>query len=170
MKIMFISDIHGSLKYLEKIKEIYHYECPNKIIVLGDVFYGGYSSFKDIEDILDSFINCYIIKGNCDSETDIMTSRLTFMDYYYFECFNKKIFCSHGNIYNISKLPPKDFDCLVYGHTHRGMIVKENNKYYLNPGSISFPRGGSVNSYLIMDDKGIFLKDLDRNIIENSSW
>lgn len=170
MKIMYISDIHGSKRQLEIIKDIYHLELPDKIIVLGDIFYGGYSSSKEIEEILLSFNNCYVIRGNCDTEIDVMTSNLSFMDFYYFEAFGKKIFCSHGNVYNITKHPEKEFNCLVYGHTHRGMIIKENDKYYLNPGSISYPRGGSNNSYLIMDDKGIFLKDLNRNIIEKMLW
>ena len=170
MKIMFVSDVHGSKKYLEKIRDIYKEEMPNKTIFLGDIYYGGDDFHKEIEDIILSFQNCYVIKGNCDSQIDIMTSHFGFLDFYYFEEFGKKIFCSHGNIYNISRFPDKEFDCLVYGHTHFGLIINKNNKYFLNPGSITSPRSGSVNSYMILDDNGIYLKDLERNIIEKLEW
>lgn len=170
MKIMFVSDIHGSKKYLEILKIIYKKELPDSIIFLGDMFYGGYTSSKEIEDIISSFSNYFVMKGNCDSEYDVMYSSLSFMDYYIFDAFGKKFFCSHGNRYNISNLPDKEFDIMVYGHTHRYMIVKEKNKYFLNPGSLSYPRGGSVNSYMIIDDKGIYIKDLNENIIEKLLW
>ena len=169
MKLMFVSDIHGSRKYLEEIKDIYDIEKPDKIIFLGDMFYGGYDS-EDIMDILDQFNNKIVIKGNCDSRYDVMTANFNFLDYYYFEEFNKKIFCSHGNLYNISRYPDKKFDIMVSGHTHMGMIENKNGKIFLNPGSISYPRGGTVNSYLIMDNTGIYLKDLEENIIDKLFW
>lgn len=170
MKIMLVSDVHGSLEHLEKIKEIYKIELPNKIIFLGDMYYGGYDSKKEIEELLLWFPNSFIIKGNCDSQVDVMSSSFGFMDFYYFEAFGKKIYCSHGNIYNSSRFPDLNFDCLIYGHTHFGMIIKKNNKYFLNPGSTTYPRSGSVNSYMILDDNGIYLKDLERNVIEKSNW
>ena len=170
MKLMFVSDVHGSLENLKRIQDIYYSEKPDKIIFLGDMFYSSYDSPEGIEDILLSFPNKYIIRGNCDSELDIMTSPFSFMDDYYFEAFNKKIFCSHGNKYNIRNYPNKYFDIMIYGHTHVGMIEKEDDKLFLNPGSITYPRGGSVKSYMIIDDKGIYLKDLDKNIIDNYFW
>ena len=71
-----------------------------------------------------------------------------------FEAFNKRIFCSHGHIYNKENYPEVDFDILIGGHTHKGMILKQDGKIFLNPGSVSYPRGESVNSFMILDDKG----------------
>lgn len=165
---MLVSDIHGRLEYLDKVLSIYCKEKPDKIIFLGD-FYSFYIK-DEIDERLNKLDNKYIIKGNCDSETDVLTSHLPFMDYYYFEAFNKKIYCSHGNIYNDEKFPNVDFDVLINGHTHIGKILKRDNKYFLNPGSISYPRGESSNSFMIIDDKEIVLKDLEENIIEKISW
>ena len=47
------------------------------------------------------------------------------------------------------------------------LIEKEGNKYYLNPGSTTIPRGGSRASYMIIDDTGIYLKDLEQNVEDN---
>ena len=41
MKYLVVSDIHGSNYYTNKIKEIVNYEQPNKIILLGDLYYHG---------------------------------------------------------------------------------------------------------------------------------
>lgn len=169
MKIMLVSDVHGSSKYLDILREIYYKEKPDKIIFLGDMYY-GYDSNDDLDYILNSFNNMYIVKGNCDSEYDVMTSPYGFMDYYYFEAFNKKIYCTHGNRYNMSRYPNMYFDVLVSGHTHRGVIEEKDRKLFLNPGSISYPRGGSVNSFMIIDDNGIYLKDLEENILDKKLW
>ncbi len=169
MKIMLVSDVHGSSKYLDILREIYYKEKPDKIIFLGDMYY-GYDSNDDLDYILNSFNNMYIVKGNCDSEYDVMTSPYGFMDYYYFEAFNKKIYCTHGNRYNMSRYPNMYFDVLVSGHTHRGLIEEKDGKLFLNPGSISYPRGGSVNSFMITDDNGIYLKDLEENILDKKLW
>ena len=170
MKIMFISDIHGSVDNLNRIKEIYDEEKPNKIIILGDIYYGGINNSDEIDNILLHFNGKYLIRGNCDREIDVLTSPFGFMNYYYFEEFNKKIFATHGNRYNIYNYPEFDFDIMIYGHTHVGMIRKEFDKIFLNPGSISYPRGGSKRSYMIIDEDGIYLKDLDKNIIDKLLW
>lgn len=170
MKIMFVSDIHGRVDSLQRIEEIYKEEKVDKIIFLGDMYYGNFSTRDEIDELIDKFQNKYIIKGNCDTEIDILTSRLSFLPYYYFEAFGKRIFASHGNIYNINNLPDEDFDILIGGHTHIGGIIKKDNKYFLNPGSISYPRGTSCKSYMLINEKGIYLKDLDKNIIDKIEW
>ena len=168
MKIMFVSDIHGSNEKLDTIKEIYDNEKPDKIIFLGDLFY-GYDSDYLIEKYR-LFRNAFFIKGNCDRDLDVEESGLGFMNYYYFDAFGKTIFCTHGHRYNKYYLPEVDFDVFVNGHTHVGIIEKEGNKLYLNPGSTTIPRGGSRSSYMIMDENGVFLKDLDQKIIKVFNW
>ena len=41
MKLLVVSDIHGSAYYAEKIPEIFEREKADKIIVLGDLYYHG---------------------------------------------------------------------------------------------------------------------------------
>lgn len=41
MKILVVSDIHGSGYYAEKIEEIIRNEDPEKIVLLGDLYYHG---------------------------------------------------------------------------------------------------------------------------------
>lgn len=175
MKILFVSDIHGSSYYAKKLKEIYFREQPDDIVVLGDLYYHGprnelteeYDPMK-VADILNALKrNLYVIKGNCDAEVDEMISEFAFYDSLLLDLCGKKIFCTHGHKYNISKLPNEDFDIMAYGHFHTGFIKKDDDGHiFINPGSISLPKGSSVNSYIVMDDYGIFLKDINGKIIE----
>ena len=41
MKIMFISDIHGSYIYAKKALEMYELEKADKLVILGDILYHG---------------------------------------------------------------------------------------------------------------------------------
>ena len=41
MKYLVVSDIHGSLYYAKKLDEIINKENPDKIILLGDLYYHG---------------------------------------------------------------------------------------------------------------------------------
>ena len=169
MTIMFISDIHGSKNNLKIARELYDKEQADLVIILGDVFYGGNPS-REIEDIINSFPNKVVIKGNNDFSTDIFKDSIEFVDSYSFSSFGKKFFCSHGNVYNVTRLPNKEFDVMVFGHTHAGRIFRDGQKYFINPGSISFPRAGTENSYIIVDSKGIYLKNLYQIVLDKILW
>ena len=41
MKLLIFSDIHGSSYYANKLKEIVSNENPDKIVLLGDLYYHG---------------------------------------------------------------------------------------------------------------------------------
>ena len=86
MKYLVFSDIHGSLFYANKLKEIVDSENPNKIILLGDLYYHGprnplskeYNP-KEVCNILNSLKDKILCcKGNCDAEVDEMISLFKF--------------------------------------------------------------------------------------------
>ena len=165
MKIMFVSDVHGSKSNLKKVKELYDTESPDKIIFLGDLFFGDTDINGEIETLLNTFDNKILIRGNCDFVSDIFTTTLEFRDTLLFSAFNKRFFCSHGDVYNIHRHPDCNYDVLVFGHTHQGMIIRDGGRYYINPGSVSTPKADHLNSYLIVDDRGIFLKNFEQSIL-----
>ena len=120
MKVLLISDIHGSSYYAKKIEEIVNREEPNKIIVLGDLYYHGprnpltqeYNPLE-VAKILNSLKDrLEVIKGNCDAEVDEMISEFQFNKNLLEEINGKKIFFTHGHIYNIDNLPKVDFDIM----------------------------------------------------------
>lgn len=175
MKLMFASDIHGSLYYCEKMKEAYEKENAQKLILLGDLLYHGprndlpkeYNP-KAVISILNSLKNEILcVRGNCDAEVDQMVLEFPILaDYMIMYLKEKCIYITHGHIHNSENLPPiKKGDILIHGHTHIQTITVSETHTYINPGSISIPKAGNKNSYMIYEN-GIFkIKDFDNNLL-----
>lgn len=68
------------------------------------------------------------------------------------------------NLDNLSFTPdPNKIDVVVYGHTHRYKQYYENDVLYINPGSVSEPRGGQYPHMYILEIEGkkIYTKNID---------
>ena len=139
MKLLIISDIHGSSYYAKKILEIKKRENPDKIVLLGDLYYHGPRNM----------ISDFGLKDNLKLDINGL-----------------KVFFTHGHKYNIDNLPEEKIDILIYGHFHTGFIKEKDGLIFANAGSISLPKNDTKNSYLILDEKELILKDLDGNIID----
>lgn len=174
MKVLVISDIHGSSYYAEKIKEIVARENPDKIILLGDLYYHGprndltqeYAPMK-VAEILNSLKDkLLVVKGNCDAEVDEMISDFKFEDHLLLDINGKKIYFTHGHRYNIEVIPYEDFEVLIYGHIHQGFIQEKEGYLFANPGSISLPKCGTEHSYLILEKDKFILKNVDGEVLQ----
>ena len=174
MKFLIVSDIHGSSYYANKILEIVKKENPDKIILLGDLYYHGPRNplTKDylpmeVAKILNSLKDKILaVKGNCDAEVDQMISEFPMKDNIEIKINDLDVFFTHGHKYNINNLPNKKIDILIYGHFHTGFIQEKDGTIFANTGSISLPKDNTKNSYLILEEKEIILKDIDGRIIE----
>lgn len=174
MKVLVVSDIHGSSYYAEKIKEIVERENPEQIILLGDLYYHGprndltqeYAPMK-VAEVLNSLKDkLLVVKGNCDAEVDEMISDFKFEDHLLLDINGKKIYFTHGHKYNIEKIPYEDFEILIYGHIHQGFIQEKEGYLFANPGSISLPKCGTEHSYLILEEDKFILKDVEGKILQ----
>ena len=173
MKVIVISDIHGSLYYIKKIQNIIDKNNVDKIILLGDLYYHGprnpltkdYNP-KEVANILNSYkdkIEC--VRGNCDAQVDEMISDFSFNEELRLEIGGKRFFFTHGHKFNENNLPD-NIDVIVYGHFHTGFIKKVGDIICVNSGSISLPKNDTVNSYLLIDDEYICLMDLNECVID----
>ena len=178
MKFLVISDIHGSKYYAEKIQNRIQRENPEKIILLGDLYYHGprnpltleYAP-KEVADILNSYKNKILaVRGNCDAEVDQMISEFKLEENITLDINGKRFFFTHGHKYNIDIWPEEEFDVMVYGHFHTGFIKEKEGKIFVNSGSISLPKNNTKNSYLIIDNNNILLKDIEGNVIEEKNF
>ena len=174
MKYLVVSDIHGSGYYAKKLEEIINKENPDKIILLGDLYYHGprnpltleYAP-REVANILNSHKDKILaVRGNCDAEVDQMISQFKLEENIELEINGKKFFFTHGHKYNIDILPDAIFDVMVYGHFHTGYIKEKNGKLFVNSGSISLPKSDTKNSYLIIENNKIILKDIEENVID----
>ena len=172
MKYLVVSDIHGSGYYANKIKEIDLTENPDKIILLGDLYYHGpRNPLTDeygpmlVAGILNELSEKIICtRGNCDAEVDEMISDFKFRDNIRLTIGNLNFFFSHGHYYNSDNIP-EDADVVVYGHFHTGFIKEEYGIIFANPGSISLPKNDTAHSYMVIDEENIILKDVEGKVI-----
>ncbi len=176
MKLMFASDIHGSAYYCQKVKDIYEKENCDKLILLGDLLYHGprndlpkeYNP-KEVIKILNSMkTELLCVRGNCDCEVDQMVLDFPILaDYMYLYLDGKPAFVTHGHKYNNENLPPLGkSDLLIHGHTHVQAFDVFDTHTYINPGSVSIPKNGNENSYMIYSDKKFTIKNLEMNPIK----
>ncbi len=174
MKYFVISDIHGCITYLEKALKTFDESDCDKLLLLGDLLYHGprnpliqeYNPAK-VAELLNSYSDKIIaVRGNCDSEVDQMVLDFPmFSDYSLINIDNLSVFATHGHLYNEEELPKSKVDAVIYGHFHIPLAKKVDDLYILNPGSITFPKENSKNSYGILTSKSFEIYDLDDNIV-----
>jgi len=174
MKLLFISDIHGSLYFAGKAIEVLEKEKADYIILLGDILYHGarnplpkeYNP-KETAELLNGYSDRIMaVRGNCDSEVDEMVLDFPIMSTYSSILYKgRRLFLTHGHIYNEDRLPKLvKGDVLIYGHTH---IPKAENKegiYIINPGSITLPKENHPNTYGVLSENVFKIMTFDGGV------
>ncbi len=175
MKLLFASDIHGSLFYCQKLLEAFDAEKADKLILLGDLLYHGprnplpekYAP-AEVASLLNQRKEQIIaVQGNCDSAVDQMVlefpitapNLLLFLGH-------RTIFVTHGHVF-CPQTPPllQRGDILINGHFHLGEITEKDPYIYMNPGSVSLPKD-HFRGYLLYQDETFFLKTLSGEVKE----
>ncbi len=168
MKVMCISDIHGNIDKLRIALDMFHEEKCDKLIVLGDYF-SYYPSLKN-EEIVEELNNIKAlvigIEGNCDSGRGINKFNFPLGILKTIDINGVKVTITHGHIFNHRKMPEEVGRIFIQGHSHINKLEEINGIILANPGSISLPRGGSFSSYLVIDEKSIYLKKLNGEVLK----
>lgn len=176
MKLVFISDIHGSIYYLRKAIDRFNLEKGDYLIILGDILYHGarndlpkeYNPKEVIKELNKYKDKIIAVRGNCDSEVDEMVLEFPIMaTYSNILLENKRLFLTHGHIYNEKKLIElKEKSAFIYGHTHIPRAEFKNGIYFLNPGSITLPKENNPNTYGILENNKFIIKTLEGKLFK----
>ncbi len=175
MKIVFMSDIHGSIKYLNKAIERFEEENADKLVLLCDLLEGSntlpdyFYNPQEVAEVLNQYKGKIIaVGGNCDSGFDQKMLEFSISaNFVEIELSDRKIFATHGHRYNKENMPNLNKgDIFIQGHLHVPTAEVFNEVYYLNPGSVSLPRKSSKNSYGVLDNDMFRIKDLDGNLVD----
>ncbi len=171
MKIMIASDIHGSAFFCRRLIEAFKYEAADRMLLLGDLLYHGprndlpkeYDPKAVIRMLNEMKHVSFCVRGNCDTEVDQMVLDFPIMaEYSLIPLGNHMIFATHGHHWNKDSIPPlKGGDILLYGHTHIPQKEQQNGVWCLNPGSVSIPKNGSENGYMMLDGTSFLWKSLE---------
>ena len=136
MKILAFSDSHDDNKLMYDILELLG-DKIQMVLFMGDC----------IDDIIDYTYICgeipvHYVAGNCERHYfEPMDKEI--------EACGKKIFITHGHKYAIksghtaivNEAKSRGADICLYGHSHSPEIFCEQGIFFMNPGSIVFPRG-----------------------------
>lgn len=175
MKILFLSDIHGSLPALERVLSYYDAEGYEMLVLLGDLLnYGPRNGLcpgldpQGVAERLNSRASEIVaVRGNCDSEVDQMLLHFPIQATYTLVVDHSlRFFITHGHIYNESKLPEGPAcDVMVYGHTHLQVLKsadpESKHPVILNTGSPTFPKGGNPPTFATWDGGVLTVRTLD---------
>lgn len=145
MRILIISDTHGSHRNLDKVLE--RVGEIDMLLHLGDVEGGEY--------YIEQMAGCpvHIVSGNNDFWSDLPDEQELRIGKY-------RVLMTHGHGYYVSmdtrrlkkKARERNVQIVMYGHTHRPDIDLSGDVIAINPGSLSYPRQpGRQATYVIMD-------------------
>ena len=172
MHAIVISDIHGIKTNLPKIRNRYHELKCQKLIVLGDLYWGDYEEEYDQEYVrgfLESFKNNLMcLKGNCDFLVNISKEPFAIEDDQVVN-IEDNIFITHGHTYNDKNWLLKE-SILIFGHYHVPFIKRIESNLFINPGSISKPRSNTLPSYLFINNNEFTIFDINDKIIFNVKY
>ena len=145
MKLLIFSDSHGEARRMVGIAKKFKDEVAC-VLFLGD-------NAGDCLAIPAVYAGpVYAIAGNCDLWTDCpheMSIKLG----------GKTIWMTHGHKYGVkhgydkivAAATEREADICLFGHTHNPTIFQKNGTLFLNPGSISEPRGNRGKSYAVIE-------------------
>lgn len=172
MKYLIASDIHGSLTALQRVLQYFDDQHCDMLCLLGDLLnYGprnGLPSGLDAPGVArllgERAHQIIAVRGNCDSEVDQMLLPFPMMsDYALLVDNGKRLFLTHGHVFNDSHLPPPgSCEYFLFGHTHLPFIRPAEGKEpcICNVGSPTFPKGGNPPTFAIYEDGHVRLVDL----------
>ena len=175
MKYLIVSDIHGCLPTLEQVLSVYENEHCDMLLILGDILnYGPRNRIpegidpKGIVERLNAMKeNIIAVRGNCDSEVDQMLLQFPILSDYAVVVDNgRRLFLTHGHIYNEDHMPTCRHDFFFYGHTHLWKLERNaQGTIVCNTGSITFPKGGKEPTFAIWDDGKLTIRGMDGEIV-----
>lgn len=178
MKLFIASDIHGDFDTATRLIEAYKSSGADKLILLGDLLYhgprndlpAGYAPKPLIELLNAHASEILCVRGNCDTEVDQMVLSFPVLADYAYLCFDGlSVFATHGHKFSLESPPPlKRGEILLCGHTHIPAAIEfgEGN-LYINPGSVSIPKGESEKGYIIYENREFTFCTLDGAIYNN---
>lgn len=144
MKVLIVSDTH---KRNDNYFEVVQMHRPDMVIHCGDAEGSEYALTQSAD------CPVKIVLGNNDFFSELPRELE-------FNVGSYKVWVVHGHSYYVSmgnetikrEAVARGVDIVMYGHTHRPVIDRDEEVIAINPGSLSYPRqDGRRPSYIIME-------------------
>lgn len=143
MDVLIVSDTHGQTDPLIKLRKQhpgldYYIHCGDSELDKDHPAVEGY----------------HVVRGNCDYGDDFPDEKII-------EAGDKRIFVTHGHLYNVKynliklKYKAEELNAAIvcFGHSHILGFEKLGGILFINPGSLVFPRSRKEKTYIILTIK-----------------
>lgn len=163
-KIYITSDIHSDIDALKFIINLAVADNASLLLIAGDLV----PSSLEFTQVLQSAPLRYVcVRGNCDSLWDFKDLYLAIPPMYSLNKYqNRNIFIYHSHILCESPIELNEGDIVITGHSHTPHLYKENGVYFVNPGSLSRPRGQEGATYGVIKDNAIKINKINGKTIK----
>jgi uncharacterized protein len=145
MRILVMSDTHGETAVIARVRQ--HAGLVDAVFHCGD---------SELDANHETLKGTFVVEGNCDWDSSLPAEVIT-------EVNGIKIFMTHGHLHQVkSSMMPLSYraqeigaDIVLFGHSHMLGAELVNNTLFVNPGSLSSPRGRREKSYAIIEKTSI---------------
>lgn len=143
MKYLVVSDNHGDRNILVEIVNRY-------VGMVDHMFHCGDSELKVNDELWEHFT---VVTGNCDYDPEYKKEQLVTIG-------NDVIYMTHGHLSNVRfgltmlsvQAQEAGANIALFGHIHQAVAEMDKHILFVNPGSISQPRGPiQIPSYAIIE-------------------
>lgn len=143
MKYLVVSDNHGDRNILVEIVNRY-------VGMVDHMFHCGDSELKANDELWEHFT---VVTGNCDYDPEYKKEQIVTIG-------NDVIYMTHGHLSNVRfgltmlsvQAQEAGANIALFGHIHQAVAEMDKHILFVNPGSISQPRGPiQIPSYAIIE-------------------
>jgi putative phosphoesterase len=155
------SDIHGSVRVLERVLEKARAFKADAILIAGDLCPPENPLFSAL---LRQEIPVHSVRGNCDSSYEFSNASLSLPPLVWRTVWKgRELVMTHGDRFpSPYGLDLKKGDIFLCGHTHVPKVqMNAEGILTINPGSPTYPRTSLGPSYAIMDAEGVSIRAFD---------
>jgi putative phosphoesterase len=144
MRIGLVSDTHGNRAALQKVV---------KLAGPVDQWLHAGDHVRDADYLREfSGVPVHTVAGNCDASDVAPPEQFLTLG----GCF---IMLTHGHRYKVKDSLNElvwwarhyETNIVVFGHTHKAVVIREEGLLIINPGSPAFPRGDSATSFGLLE-------------------
>ena len=164
MRLVIASDIHGAADRCAKLMEAIEEIQPDRVALLGDLLYHGPrndlpADYAPKRVIREAEVDQMVLDFPCMATYNVL------LDADARDGRGRSIFLTHGHVYgpgihnSVDAWPALgEGDALVYGHTHKKVLLEGEDTVaghegvtVFNPGSVGIPKDGSA-SFGVYED------------------
>jgi putative phosphoesterase len=143
VKLLVVSDTHGMSREVAKVVSRHPVEA---------VFHCGDFCTDRSQP---PFQRMLLVRGNCDTDRTVPEERESVQG-------GLRIFQTHGHLYGVKqsilrlkyRAGEVGANVVLFGHSHVPTCVEDDGILFLNPGSLSSPRGYTVPTYAVLTQIG----------------